>query len=481
MTIALIDFGALYGLRYHANADNAAMAQTETLGYVRNKRHEFDVVAVCLDSPPYFRKERYPAYKAGREPWPAGAIELKRQTIELLRESGVHVLEAPTFEADDVVATAATWVWETLQVMPVVLSTDKDLGQLGDVATVCKLSGEPFDLGDLGAAMVPDYLALLGDKSDNLPGVRGVGKKLARQLLDAFLSLDGVRAATMADLQELPGVGEAKARSIHEAWDLPPGELDPHDVRELVLLRADAPIDCTTLLQPTPVNDEEESMTDNAQPLNDETPPAEDTQPSQREPEPIEGEVEPASGPAPRPQTRALATVTAEYGRQLEPTTPEAAWHIAQKMMRSGMFAVRNPESAFAIALAGREYGLGIVQSLMSLHIIEGRPSLSAGLIHALCLRSPHCEYFDPIESTNESCTFEAKRKGRPPFRLTWTMDDRRRVKSSERPGSNWDKYPRAMLRARCVSEVARTVFPDVVHNVYTPDEMGVDVELDAA
>ncbi|NLK18823.1 MAG: DNA polymerase I [Synergistaceae bacterium] len=165
-----------------------------------------DMWAVIFDAPgPTFRHEAYPDYKAGRKPTPP---ELKVQVpiiSELLGLMGVPVVTRPGVEADDVLASfgcsAAREGVETL-----ILSSDKDILQiLGPGVSVLRpgrgvssfklMDDQNFreEFGFPPSAMT-DYLALLGDAADNVPGVPGVGDKTAKKLLADHGDLDGIYA-----------------------------------------------------------------------------------------------------------------------------------------------------------------------------------------------------------------------------------------------------------------------------------------------
>jgi hypothetical protein len=137
--------------------------------------------------------------------------------------------------------------------------------------------------------------------------------------------------------------------------------------------------------------------------------------------------------------------------------------------------ALRGKEADILMTMmAGRELGLGPIASLRLIHIIEGKPSMAAELIAALCLRSPVCEGVDLDESTATKATYTATRKGRKPVTMSFTLDE---AKLAGLVGKdNWRKYPAAMLRARCVAALCRAVFPDVVGGLYDPDELERDV-----
>lgn len=176
--------------------------------------------AVVFDAPgPTFRHEAFPQYKEQRRPTPE---EFKPQ-VPLLREllglMGYPVLSVEGVEADDVIASLARLAVGAGR-RAVILSSDKDLLQvLGDGVTMMRPMKGITTLAEYDAAAferehgfppesVPDYLALLGDAADNVPGVPGVGEKTALQLIGQwrtlerlFESLDEVRPAVRKKLE----------------------------------------------------------------------------------------------------------------------------------------------------------------------------------------------------------------------------------------------------------------------------------------
>jgi CBS-domain-containing membrane protein len=131
--------------------------------------------------------------------------------------------------------------------------------------------------------------------------------------------------------------------------------------------------------------------------------------------------------------------------------------------------AVDTPEKAIAVMMTGRELGIGPMQALRCVHIIDGKPTLAAELI-AVLRRVPGA-VFEVAASTNDHCTVLAARPGRPEREFTFTMDDAKAAGLTSK--DNWKKYPRAMLRSRAITEAARAVFPDSTLGVYDPDELG--------
>jgi len=168
-----------------------------------------DHVAVTFDaSGPTFRHNIYPDYKANRSPMPE---ELRSQLPlikKLLDELGVPVFSVPGVEADDVMATLAIQAAQN-GFKSLIASSDKDLAQLVDEnISLLRPAGRGTDSSQkildaygveakygVSPDRIVDLLSLVGDSSDNVPGVPAVGEKTARKLLQQFESLEGVLAS----------------------------------------------------------------------------------------------------------------------------------------------------------------------------------------------------------------------------------------------------------------------------------------------
>ncbi len=121
--------------------------------------------------------------------------------------------------------------------------------------------------------------------------------------------------------------------------------------------------------------------------------------------------------------------------------------------------------------MAGSELGLSPMASLRAIHVIEGRPVLSADGMVAIVLGSGKAKYFVRIEESDAAVTYETCRVGTDvPRRTTWTMQMAKAAALHLK--DNWRAHPRAMLAARAKSELARDVFPDVLMGCYTMDEI---------
>lgn len=130
---------------------------------------------------------------------------------------------------------------------------------------------------------------------------------------------------------------------------------------------------------------------------------------------------------------------------------------------------------AVVVALKGRELGIPMMQAFSQIHVIKGKPAISAELMLALIYRAHPEAKIDFLELSNEVCELEARRPGGKPCKFKFTIED---AKKAELLGNNtWQKYPRAMLRSRAVTEMARTIFPDAIMGCsYTPEELGAEV-----
>ena len=133
-------------------------------------------------------------------------------------------------------------------------------------------------------------------------------------------------------------------------------------------------------------------------------------------------------------------------------------------------------DAIVAVMLQGYELGLGPMQSLRSIVMIQGTPTLKAETMRALVMRAGHDI---DLEATDEACTVRVHRRGWAPERWSTFTFTRADAERANLVGDNWRKYPRAMLMARATSEACRAVFADVLGGVsYTPDEIGDTVPV---
>ena len=168
--------------------------------------HEMTHVAICFDSnAPTFRHEEYSDYKAGREPIPDDIVSNLPYIRMMLNALNIKIVEKPGFEADDLIGTLATKAGQTGEFKVVVVTPDKDLCQIVDenISILKPAHGKtPAEILDVKAVnekfgvknpkQVIDYLGLVGDTSDNIPGVKGIGPVAAKKLLSEFDTIENI-------------------------------------------------------------------------------------------------------------------------------------------------------------------------------------------------------------------------------------------------------------------------------------------------
>ena len=160
--------------------------------------------AIAFDTPaPTFRHERFEAYKAQREPSPPELRHQFQRVKELMQAFGVPIYEVDGFEADDVIGTLCRQA-EEQGIDAVILTGDRDTFQLISPRVRVDLSYSIQDrkvydekelaerYSGLTAAQQPDFKSLLGDSSDNIPGVPRIGEKRAMGLLNDYHDLEGI-------------------------------------------------------------------------------------------------------------------------------------------------------------------------------------------------------------------------------------------------------------------------------------------------
>ena len=131
----------------------------------------------------------------------------------------------------------------------------------------------------------------------------------------------------------------------------------------------------------------------------------------------------------------------------------------------------KSPADVMAIVMAGAELGLAPMQAIRALVLIKGKPTLSADAMGALVKsRRDVCQYLVVKHSDGQRATYETQRVGDPtPTVMGFTLDE---AKVAGLSGDSWRKFPAAMLRARALSAICRTVYPDLLLGVYDPDEL---------
>ena len=155
---------------------------------------------------------------------------------------------------------------------------------------------------------------------------------------------------------------------------------------------------------------------------------------------------------------------------------------LADRLHKSQFCPVqlKNAGQVLAVILTGRELGIGPMASLRNISIINQRASLSAELLAYLIKRDHGYDAIQFVAGTNDQATYRYKSRGMVDYaEYTYTMDMAKRAQLTGK--DVWQKYPAEMLRARCVSGIARIAFQDVSLGLYTTEELeGIPVDTSA-
>ena len=161
-----------------------------------------EYILVAFDRGKTFRHDKYTDYKAGRAAMPEDLGLQFPKAKEVLDAMGIKHFDIDNYEADDIIGTLARIVDEEDKFVATIVSSDKDLLQLiSDEVTVKLLKTSGYimmDKNEFKATYKTDPIkmidlkALMGDASDNIPGVKGIGEKTAINLIEKYESLDGV-------------------------------------------------------------------------------------------------------------------------------------------------------------------------------------------------------------------------------------------------------------------------------------------------
>jgi hypothetical protein len=179
--------------------------------------------------------------------------------------------------------------------------------------------------------------------------------------------------------------------------------------------------------------------------------------------------------------SNALATV--EHGTLPTARDWETMLSMSEVLVRSGMLPehIKTPQAAVAIIQKGRELGIQPMYALSNIVSIQGKPTANAELMLALIYRDHGDDAIRFAETTGKRCVIAYKRRGwKESLSHAFTIEDANTAGlTNGRNGATWTKYGPAMLRARCISAVARMAFPDSIGGMYTPEEMGAEVDGD--
>lgn len=258
--IVLLDTHAILHRAYHALPDFTSPKGEPTgalyglatflLKIVEDLKPDHIIAAYDLPEPTH-RHEAYEAYKATRQKTDDALVAQLIRSRDVLSVMGVPQLEAPGFEADDILGTLSEVLSKEDGVEVVIASGDMDTLQLvkgGQVVVYTLKKGinettiynadKVKERYGFGPELVADYKGLRGDPSDNIPGIRGIGEKTATTLVTTFGSVEDMYAVLKADPERFKNAG-IKPRIIELLRE---GEDEALFSKELATIRRDAPV-----------------------------------------------------------------------------------------------------------------------------------------------------------------------------------------------------------------------------------------------
>jgi len=215
---------------------------TMTLRFL--KKYQPEMLAVILDAGrETFRNEIYHEYKSNRPEAPPDLIPQFPYIRKVLRAMNIPALELAGFEADDLIATLAK-KFSSQETEVVIVSGDKDLMQLvGDTTRILDTMKsrwigieEVKEKFGVEPDQVVEVMGLMGDPTDNIPGIKGIGEKTAIPLIQKFQSLENL----FDHLDDLDRVGIKSSARVRKA--LMEGKEDALMSRKLATVRTDVPI-----------------------------------------------------------------------------------------------------------------------------------------------------------------------------------------------------------------------------------------------
>jgi hypothetical protein len=142
---------------------------------------------------------------------------------------------------------------------------------------------------------------------------------------------------------------------------------------------------------------------------------------------------------------------------------------MAEAIAKSGLFGMKDTNSVLALMAVAQAEGMHPATAARDFHIIQGRPALKADAMLARFQNAGG--KVDWKDYTDEKVTGVFSHPNGGELAVTWTIEQATKI-GLVKPGSGWQKFPRAMLRSRCISEGIRSVFPGSVQGFYSVEEV---------
>lgn len=483
--VLLIDLSALFHPAWRANENGPlSVAFEATLGGVRRciANAPGALVAVCCDGKGNWRKKESPTYKANREALPNVFYAEFDRVKARLKADGLLLWQADGYEADDLIAQATELARHAGHEVRIA-SHDKDMLQLvsDNAPKIDYLSTNSFNVMTFAGVVekfgvapeqLGDWLALVGDKSDNVPGCPGCGPVNAAKLLNRCKDLADL--AVELDRDAASVTTPKMAQALRENW----AQIEL--ARKLVDFRTDAPIRFEDIYDERQQQPLTEGPIDMDEPDDFET-----------TPEPVSTKVEQLGSEEPTPthapiavddrapvvETQAIA-VMPDFARALEPRSFREAVLCCRVLFNSRLYQkYKSPEAMAAVVMRGREMGYGAGASLDGFHVISqtGQLAMHAHMIIDRAKSHPDCEFFQCVETDAEHAKYVTKNLCNP-METTLVYTIGQAIKAGLVKGTgNWTARPDEMLRKTCGVQLARMEYPGAAMGLYSLAELGED------
>ena len=492
MKIALWDVAHTFRSAWHAMTDTPFSVHDHCLDVAwRIKDKGYDRVVCCIDAKPYKRAELYSGYKANRPANEALMVEQFDRVQRELQSRGFPLFKSVGYEADDIIATFCARHDPEHEID--IWTNDKDLAQLVTTHTslVSTKNGDRLRVDDVTEKFgvspdrVGDLLALMGDASDGIPHVSGIGKATAIKLLKEHGSIEGVLSSALSG--GLHGYKSNIVTGLKE--DAEKGDEGVTLLAAtLVELMTDAPVEFGSVFDapPEPVDMEEGTMDDTK--MESDYVESRQTEEEQGGEDEIRDSGKTAGALARQQETQvnppgaivdtAMESIELRPGVFMTNKTFELMKQMAKAFEASGNYARKFPNAAaiFTVMELGQELGVPPQVACQNFHMIQGKPTPSAHFLIAMAQRDPQCIYFECIEETPDSVTYATKKKGLDrELKFSYSLEDAKTDRQDwAKPGS---KNQRAMLRKTAGSQAARLWYPGACSGLYSLEEMGFEAE----
>jgi hypothetical protein len=341
-------------------------------------------------------------------------------------------------------------------------------------------------------------LAIMGDKSDNIPGIPGIGEKGAAKLITQYGTIEKMRLAAVTAFEDSQKEG---AKPLAAFWTkFLDGAPRLGEWLALTTLKADLNLDLPTLLtkqaiKPLVKDDVEdwdeiaEREAIQAESNVTETPKVEAKTESPKVPaastvassqESSGSHTGAVTSRPPRDPEEIQAIVVdrpapPSWALALQPATANEALQIAKVLFNSRHYSQYGSErGVYSVIMLGRELGVGLAAALQGFHIVNDKPFASAHLLRSLAERDPNCEWIMCTHADDKSATWVTKHRKIPePMSYTYTRERAEQAGMfTGKNAHNWKTKTQEMLEKTSGAKGVRRWYPGATMGLHIPEEI---------